>query len=205
MAFTYALEMVNTNRSLLPDIQLGAIVFDDCGHNERAQERLLSFLSSSDSNKIPPKTLVSLITYSEKAGHEVNEILEENKIIHLTAPVIQPSEELSIIRTSNTRTSPTKKSEINTIVDLILKYEWPLVNLIYSDEDEKNMFVIQANKKKICVDFMFALSEDMTVDEVKKDMNLLSERSESKIVIVLANLKINSLVLNSASDYMLKK
>jgi hypothetical protein len=88
---------------------------------------------------------------------------------------------------------------------LILKYEWPLVNLIYSDEDEKNMFVIQANKKKICVDFMFALSEDMTVDEVKKDMNLLSERSESKIVIVLANLKINSLVLNSASDYMLKK
>lgn len=202
LAFNYALEVVNKNHSILPDIQLGAVVFDDCGHRDRAQERLLSFLSSTDDSKIAAKTLVSMITYNENSTQEVQHILDEHRIVHLRAPVIQTSVHQSA---AVVKSSPIRRHEIQTIVNLLQEFEWSLVNLIYSDENLKNVFVVQSNRMKVCVDFMFALSEDMTRDEVRKDLNLITNKSESKVIVVLGNNKINDLILQSAPDHLLKK
>lgn len=201
VAFTYSLEMVNLNRSLLGDIQLGAVVFDDCGNKERAQERLLSFLSSSDSMKINPKSLIAMVTFSDQISHEVDDILNNNKITHLTAPVIKSNK----LTSPSLRSSPTKKYELNAIVDLIRDYGWSLINVIYADEDERNMFLQQSLKYKICIENLIALNEEMTVDEVKSKLRKISDKSDSKIVVVLGREKINAMILKASTQYILKK
>ncbi|XP_054155326.1 metabotropic glutamate receptor 2-like [Oppia nitens] len=218
LAFSYAMDVINKNHSILPNIELGAVVFDDCENRERAQERLITFMSGSlPMNKIPPKTLVSMITYSESAQN-VDNILRDNKIIHLMAS--SSLVQTSLSPTTSTITpigqrqerklnlggaSPAKRLEIQALIKLISDHNWSLVNLIYSDELSKNLFVIYANKLKVCVDFMFAISEDMTADDVRKVMTTISAKSESKVVVVLGNnTNVNTVLIKNAPGSLIK-
>ena len=46
-AVAWALERLHVNQTLPHSLQIGAVLFDSCGRIERAQQRLLSFLSDN--------------------------------------------------------------------------------------------------------------------------------------------------------------
>ena len=79
------------------------------------------------------------------------------------APV---SHSRALVSGSGMRSTPLRRSEILTIVNVLTEMEWTLVNMVYSDEALKNVFLVQANRLKVCVDSIIALSEDMTAEEV---------------------------------------
>ena len=41
----YAIEDINSNSAILPDLQLGAIAFDTCASTDRAHNEVLNFVS----------------------------------------------------------------------------------------------------------------------------------------------------------------
>ncbi|RWS08194.1 uncharacterized protein B4U79_04450, partial [Dinothrombium tinctorium] len=204
IAFNFAIDKINSNKTVLGDTKVGAIAFDYCGRKEKAEEKLFTYLSEAnlETIKVPPKSLIALITYSDETASEVDPILSSFKITHLTIPALSSSsfnEAKSNPSSRILRSVPSKYNQIEAIIDILLEFEWKFVNIIYDDLNLKKKFRQKSAASKICVDETIDLSEyDENSTVISQRFgNGFNQKSEAKVIVSLLNSQMNKLMFAS--------
>lgn len=86
-AVAMALDRLKQNRTIPSSLQIGAIFFDSCGRVERAQQRLLSFISDSGSSASSLSSVIGAVTLDGETAHAVANVLSEANIPQFSVDV----------------------------------------------------------------------------------------------------------------------
>ncbi|KFM80728.1 Metabotropic glutamate receptor 6, partial [Stegodyphus mimosarum] len=137
LALSYALEKVNSNSTILPQIQLGALVFDHCGRRQKAEEQIFSFIASDGSLPyseagLRSRAMVAALTYDPVVADDLSPLFESVLIPQISTPTgLVPA-----AAERKKRSSPEEGKQINievqVVVDLLKRFDWRLVTLLHS-------------------------------------------------------------------------
>lgn len=149
-AFLWTLDLINKDPNILPGVKLGAMIFDTCSSHQKIYRDLSNFLSSPslpvESPTIAP---VSVPSPSNVMGVVVDG--ENNKIIDSIFDLTQPFR-MSVLTSAakSIKFNDVKKYPqfiglatpnnvyVEAIVEILKKYSWTLVSLVYETEDSAN-------------------------------------------------------------------
>nr|XP_042904453.1 uncharacterized protein LOC107446482 isoform X2 [Parasteatoda tepidariorum] len=197
MALSYALNKINANETILPQIQLGALVFDHCGRRQKAEEQIFSFIASDGSlpyseANLKSRAMIAAVTYDPQVADDLSPLFESALIPQISTPAATLTDSPEWQRRRNPRSASDSNlnPEVRVLVDVLKKFNWRFVSLIHSDsESDRNIFwnFIQVSKeKKICISEGLVIKPDMDiVDIAALLLQELDTRQESKVIVLL--------------------
>lgn len=232
VAFEYAVDEVNSNHSIVGEPpangKIGGLVIDYCGRKERAEERLYNFFSGASQNsmtaggletiRVSPKSMIAFITYADDVSQEVDHLLQINKIFHVTVPSITKGSKSVIqkyVGAKSIRSVPSRDSQLQAIVDILIELKFKYINLIYGDDEDREIFTSKLRPAGICIAEQIPISQDQPVSFVKevlidklkvsKDALSLPNEGIADVIVVLGSEEVSSLVLSAAPAQLLNE
>jgi len=178
-AVAMTLDRLRSNGTVPTSLQIGAVFFDTCGRVERAQQRLLSFVSDN-STPIWSSSIIGALTLDGETAQAVGNVLSEASIPQFTTaidgyrnPSHVPSSSVhnnnnkdktwhSLGGTQIMQTVPSPEDEVKAMFDVVHHLGWKHVVIFYDDSQagasDKDLFLqhIQdqtenGNSHSICV------------------------------------------------------
>lgn len=145
-AVAMTLERLRLNGSVPSSLQIGAVFFDTCGRVERAQQRLLSFVSDH-STPIGSSNIIGALTLDGETAHAVGNVLSEASIPQFTTAIDgyrNPSTAPLVAKDTKTmwhslggahimQTVPSPEDEVKAMFDVIHHLAWKHVVIFYDD------------------------------------------------------------------------
>lgn len=122
-SIAYAIDKINKNSTLMPGIEMGAIVFDYCERPQKGEELLYSFFSKEieDSAKmrIKPKAIVAALTYGKDMSKEASPIFDSLDITHIATPIdrLEPDVYSDVLYTA-----PSMLAQIQALIGILSIY-----------------------------------------------------------------------------------
>ncbi len=217
LAIIYAVKQINRDASLLPGLTLGTEIFDICSLQFAMQSYLgLDFVNDqygiSKTNdqfhdSKPGPTFAVIGTGPTKIANSLSTLSNVFDV-----PIISFSATSPLLSNEHRfrtffRTVPNDELSTSMILELLEKFRWSLVSVIYSDTEygETAFHTFQKRLKeklskrghhfKICLGFVKQFKEEDKDDDLfGKD----SEFSKSKVVIVFAHSRDAKIILQRA-------
>lgn len=177
-AVAMTLERVRQNGSLPSSMHIGATLFDSCGRVERAQQRLLSFITDSSAPSTSA-SVVGAITLDGETAHAVSNVLSEAGIAQFTSAIdgyrsdyaagVQPLQVASAAGANKEKTwhslggsqiiqtVPSAEDEVRTLFDIVRNLAWKHVVIFYDDSQsgssDRDLFLHQIRQHggEVCV------------------------------------------------------
>ncbi|XP_022079446.1 uncharacterized protein LOC110973163 [Acanthaster planci] len=137
-AFLFAVEQVNLNSAILPELKLGAIGFDSCGSADRARREVLNFVSGAvDYRSGYLQTRASVVGIIGGQTSDTTVTVAE-ALTPLGINQVSYSATTSELDNSGKfpyflRTVPSDNMQARAIVDLLQAANWQYVSVVYSD------------------------------------------------------------------------
>ncbi|XP_055937275.1 uncharacterized protein LOC129966746 [Argiope bruennichi] len=197
LALSYALEKVNRNDTVLPQIKLGALVFDHCGRRQKAEEQIFSFIASDGSlpyseANLKSRAMVAALTFDPSVADDLSPLFESALIPQIATPsgLATTTTPDRLKRSSRSIEQPQERPEIKVIVDVLKRLDWKFVNLLHSgSESDRSIFwnFIEASKEqKVCISKSLVIRPSMSVQELSA---LFSEEfrpvHEARVIVLL--------------------
>lgn len=206
VALAYAIENVNKNKSLLKDVNIGAIIFDYCNQEQRAEQKLYSyFADKTDEGQKDAPNIISMMTFEDSVAEKVSSILEVNEIPVILNP--GPSrKKRSVPKDSESiRTMSSFNGQIDAILALLKHYDWRYVNVIeVSGDSEMNMasyFYKRARERRVCVAARIKLDAGLSMQDIGTSMREGLTDPQPRVVVLLSEDSFSTrLVLKAAKD-----
>ena len=140
-AMLYALDKINADERLLPNMKLGMKAFDTCGDrtsalNSAVKEFVLgNDWDSTDGCKQPKRPVIGVVgpAYSSEAVHitPVMNLFEIPLISHsATSAKLSDKDEYEFF----SRTVTSDDFQVQAIIDLLVYFNWTYVSLLYTEE-----------------------------------------------------------------------
>ncbi|XP_077996356.1 metabotropic glutamate receptor 3-like [Glandiceps talaboti] len=199
-AMAYAVEKVNQRKDMLPGLQLGFQILDDCGTEQSSLAAVLHFVPG-DIHQIPHDGC--MCPDIERRTNIVGIIgpplstnaIPTSKLLNLFhMPQIShaaTSDELSnkIVHPYFLRTVPPESQRAQAIVDLLLHFNWTYVFTINSAESYGrngiNKFIVAASGS-ICVADRLEVSELLTDEGFDKVVEKMVNNSNARVVVLFS-------------------
>ena len=219
-SMVYAINRINNNPDLLPNITLGFEIRDTCSSVAVTLWESLNFVTSRSldiseqsccaadscsSNKtgILAGVVGTSRSYSSRQAAVVFGLYHLPQISYLAT-----SDELSDSKTYPyfLRTVGADNFQVKAMIDIILQYKWDYISFLNSDDTYGNtaqqMFTILAAEKNICVGMIRTISlisQARDYDDVMKELLELQDESHTTVVIVFGHLNMVKGILSAAT------
>lgn len=202
-AIVYSIDKINADPTILPNVTLGFVIIDDCRNAVTALGQALSFTQGSRTSSEP-----GMCSGRPTSGYDVAVVLgptsssrsvSSNQLLSLyRIPQISPeatSDDLTdhFDHAFFMRMVPPDKNQGAAIVDLISRYNWTYISLLYSEGSYGSNLAKQvqnrARENGICIGYITAFeANDKTVDEDRMDRTvdkLLLNRKSARIAVLI--------------------
>ena len=207
-SFKYALDEINRNHKILPNVTLGYVVMDICGRDLVALARSLAFISESglESNKV-----------HDDDNNEGQAILCGEDIVHFDViGVVGPQSsreavmvssllslfKIPVLSTSATsdeltdktrfeyfmRLAPPDRFQAQAMMEIIEHYNWTYISLLYSEgsygENGMKLIEKEAKIRGICVEYTKRIPQGKDRESYDIIINHLLETYKARVVIL---------------------
>ena len=142
-AMLYAVDLVNQRDDILPEVTLSATLLDTCRVPEKAKRHLLELMdgdlaiegnnhSNKDGGKKRHVTAV-VGAGSSDVSKEIAEMLAPMGVTQVSYGSSDPNLSDKEKYPTFLRTVPSDTEQAHVLVDLLLRYKWTYVKLVYSN------------------------------------------------------------------------
>ena len=217
-AFLYALDLVNSDPDLLPNIDLGYDIRDTCVSENIALDEAVELLFQSGTN-----SSTACITETASQGNSTSTRSTIAVIGPTTSQVALPVASLLRLFTmpgvSYSVSSPTfnnrdrygyfyrahppDSQEAQAIIDFVNEFGWTYVTIIHSNnaygEPAINILRQLAEDRGICIDLDIGLDDDFNDDDYYRVATRLMNESYANVIIAFASLSYMEQLLEQFS------
>ena len=198
----YAIDCINDDPNLLPNVTLGYDIRDTCNSENIALDETLDILvrdtriqledTTPDVQKVDSFLLGIVGSATSAVSVPVATVLrlfEITQVSYLaTSPLLNNRDRYSYFM----RTVPSDVTQAAAMYYLALKFNWTLVSAIYSS-DVYGSFAIREfrqlsveNDRSVCIDFSGVLDPAYTEDEYEQVVARLLKESKAEVVILFS-------------------
>ncbi|GIZ04839.1 metabotropic glutamate receptor 3 [Caerostris extrusa] len=136
VGIAYAIDKINKNSTLMPGVEIGALVFDYCDRPQRGEDQIYSFFSKENAVgsglRIKPKSVLAAVTYGTEISKESSPIFDSLRVMQIASPIDRmDSDAFNDIL----YTAPSTLSQIQALLSILRKFNWMYVNIVYSNTD----------------------------------------------------------------------
>ena len=202
-AIVYAISKVNNNRNLLPGIDLGFVILDDCSKAETALERALHLMPihrgrvlSRECGERTDRNDVDFAFYdvvgvvgpeSSPASIQMANILG---MFHI--PQISPTASSDLLSDKKRfpyfmRMVPPDRYQVRAILEIILHFRWAYLSIVYSKggygEEAQKHFEKLAKQHAICISGRYPVSQGDTEELFARVVQDLDQTRANVVVL----------------------
>ncbi|XP_022257203.1 uncharacterized protein LOC106472974 isoform X2 [Limulus polyphemus] len=209
VALSYAVDNLNKNKTILPEINLGVLVFDYCGREQRAEEKLFSYFAKegngeTSESQIKPSAVLATLTFNDGIAEEVYPILQANHIPQITNPVASTLVRRDTSVSLTLKTVPPVMSQIQAVIGLLNKFSWHYVHVIHSNDDfgrEAHWELVKgAKESEICISRALLVNPGSSSKDIENQLTSLSDPNARVIILLSDDGLLTRSVLQAASD-----
>ena len=175
-AMVYAVDRINQDEYLLPNITIGFEIYDTCGYDSKALQTSLNFIPSSidGSRDDDKKPMLGVVGPQASSSSVLTSLLLGLYRIPMIS-YLSTSDELSnaLRYPYFLRTVGSDRYQVRAIVDILLNYDWKYVSFVNSDDtygtNALRRFVTLAANNDICIGWTQTVSgfdSDRDYDEL---------------------------------------
>ncbi len=209
-SFKFAIDEVNTNPDILPNITLGFVVADVCNKDLVALSRALSFISSEEGN--------SNTTGERTADFGVDKVVHcgEELVSFDVVGVVGPDTSREAVMVSSLlslfeipvlstyassdeltdqsrfeyfmRLVPPDRLQAQAMMDILEHYGWTYVSLLFSEgsygENGAKHIEKEAKARGICIEYNKKISQDDNRDAYDTIIDNLLKHSKARVVVM---------------------
>ncbi|XP_069800033.1 extracellular calcium-sensing receptor-like [Dendropsophus ebraccatus] len=192
LALIFAVEEVNDNPDLLPNITLGFQMFDSC-FSESASVQAVFQSMSSNGNQTPNykcgsepivPAIIGDVSTSSVAMARVLGLWRFPQVSYMAA---LPSLSSKFEFPSFTRTTVSTRSQPQALIELCKKFRWTWIGVVVSSTDYFIQGVVEfrreAIKSGICIEFLEIVTFNPIHNRIPKTMEIVS-RATARVVIL---------------------
>ncbi|KAM4048800.1 vomeronasal type-2 receptor 26-like [Anomaloglossus baeobatrachus] len=204
LAFMFAIDEINKNPYILPNVTLGYHVTDSCNNENKAVENVLQILSGSG-DLVPNYSclsngkLVGVIgDQSSKTSLQIIQHLNIYGYTQISYGATNPMFTNKKMYPSFFQTLPSDQTQYLAIVKLLKHFDWTWIGVIASDDDggdtQSQELMKQAEMYDICVEFVLKMkTDDLTNENNDHEKNRRRfQKSTSKIIILCGTISFLS-------------
>ncbi|KFM58686.1 hypothetical protein X975_16994, partial [Stegodyphus mimosarum] len=187
-AFLWALDQINSSPTLLPGVNLGAIIFDTCNSREKAARDVANFFSSSLSATSPSHKIPGVNQILGLVATQTDNIIQPIIDVAMPFNVLTIAPRVTLTDFNNEEKYPTllRSSLPNDIragalVDLLKHFKWNYVSSLYSDNAVNEVDFFQSFKKRAeDREIELALAEGIPASFSDAAMEVLLDKLQTK-------------------------
>ncbi|XP_033122460.1 metabotropic glutamate receptor-like [Anneissia japonica] len=202
-AMIYAIEKINNNTNILPNLTLGYSIYDDCGQESFGLASSLHLLGLERTSCCPGSTQYNMEKCDTppilgvigpeytKVTIATNHLFSFYQVPHISASA--SSDELS---DSNrfpffSRLVPSDSFQIGAMIDIIEHFKWKYVSAVYSNEDYGehgiNELIDRSHTNdKFCLGAIVGISESATNVEIDRAIRQIEKQSHVEVLILFS-------------------
>lgn len=210
-SIAFAIDKMNKNSTLIPGIEMGAVLFDYCERPQKGEELLYSFFSKEIEDnaklRVQPKSIIAALTYGKDMSKESAPIFESLDITHIATPIdrLEPDVYNDVLYTA-----PSMLSQIQALVGILKKFRWHYVNVVYSNTDFGRSgyyrFSRAAKEMEICLANVVLVEPDSAEEGILMNLqNGLSRDASIVVSLVDDDVIIQNMVDAIKNSYVLSK
>lgn len=191
----YAIEVLNSNKTLLPNVTLGYRIADTCGKDTTGLAYTLDFIPQTTrrgSNESEPPPVVGVVGGGYSSVTKLTGLLLtmfEIPQVSYTATSDALSDKS--IYAYQMRTIVPNQVIMRAIMDVVLYFDWSFISLLYMDDEYGNdgwKFIRHnADMHGICFGVVEKLNYSMNSGHFNRLATQLIENRKAKVVIVLSH------------------
>ena len=200
-ATLYTVDHLMKLPNLLPGVQISVILLDSCRNPDRAKRHVLELMEgvltmkSHHGDKHGGKRHVTAVIggASSDVSKEIASMLAPMGVTQVS--YASTASDLSDEKMYPTfmRTVPSDMDQVQVLVDLLLRYNWSYVKLVYSNNVYGNsltdQFILLATSNEICIKTQVQLEDyvarNKTAMKNLVDWYLLEHSQDAKVVVML--------------------
>lgn len=207
MALSYAVNQINKNSSMFPDIKLGLVIFDYCNRIQKAEGMLYSYYSGDNVEQIQtdPRSILATVTFDNEVAETISPITEAVNVTQLIVPVIS-GKDMKIESPLSVTTSPSVLTQINVVMEILMAYNWRNVYLIYSKDEfgetGSREFSTMAKNNDICISGNLQVDDDESLEELSEFLQQRITEKIGVVVLLAENARIVDKVAEVSSDHL---
>lgn len=218
-AMLYSIDKINKDESILPNITLGAEVFDTCARSTYALEQSLEFIRGSfstlggsdfecdDGSAAKPITTPKIVAGVIGGSYSSVSIQVANLLRLFKMPQISYASTSSSLSDKSrydffVRTVPPDNFQAKAMADILQFYNWTYVSSVASEGDYGQYgiesFLDEARRRNICVPLTLKIpsrSDSLTFDTKIKELN---KKENAKVVILFLRVEDAKNLLEAA-------
>ncbi|XP_069800032.1 extracellular calcium-sensing receptor-like [Dendropsophus ebraccatus] len=196
LALIFAVEEVNENPDLLPNITLGFQMFDSCFLESASLQAVFQTMSSNGNQ--PPNykcgsepivpAIIGDVSTSSVAIARMLGLWRFPQVSYVAAlPTLSNKFEFP----SFTRTTVSTRSQPQALIELCKKFEWTWIGVVASSADSYIQGVVEfrkeAIKNGICIEFFEIVTFNPINNRIPKTVDIIS-RSTARVVILYSTI-----------------
>ena len=212
-AMMYAIDEINENKNLLPDITLGFDIRDSCNKADLALGAALDFMLQTPSNKgtyikrmdrknesscfcnnstnqsIPPVVAV-VGGASSRISTTVSTVFSTDNIPQISYSSTSPTLSDKNVYATFFRTIPSDVYQAEAIADILEHFNWTYVSIIVSDDEYGRNGLIALGKilksRKFCIaeEASFSMNAGETQRDAVKIIHRLQQDTQQRVVVL---------------------
>ena len=209
-AMLYAIDTINSDPDLLPNVTLGYVIRDTCRSEKIGLDESANMVLANDSESCLGNTdrfLPAVMAVIGPLQSDVS-IPVASFFRILQMPQISYASSSSKLNNRNTysyffRTFPASDSQVQAIIDIILHYKWNHVSAMFSQNLYGESLIGHlrhlAKANDICLDFV----EPVFTDFTQPDYHEIAEKlktSFAKVVVLLTNAEHTEPLMREVQD-----
>uniref|UniRef100_A0A1B8YAK7 G-protein coupled receptors family 3 profile domain-containing protein n=1 Tax=Xenopus tropicalis TaxID=8364 RepID=A0A1B8YAK7_XENTR len=200
LAFMFAIDEINKNPQILPNISLGYQIYDSCGAEVRAGSGTLGILSGTQ-RTVPNyncwnngKLLGFLGDFSTSTTYVIAQIVRLFKYPQISYSSTDPVFNDRTQFPSFYRTIPNEEAEMDGIVQILKHFGWKWVGLIISDDDTGYRARERISKGLSdiggCVAFHILINDTFWLDDFYESTVVETiERTSANVIVLFISTK----------------
>ncbi|XP_053556333.1 vomeronasal type-2 receptor 26-like [Bombina bombina] len=207
MSFFFAIETINKDPSILPNITLGYHIFDSCASVNKATLSLMQILTGSR-YAVPNYScrwqgrLAGVIgDLSSETTLQIAHILGVYGYPQISYGATDPALSDQIIYPSLFRTLHNDRVHYYAISKLLDYFDWTWIGVISSEEDsgekETQELVKQTTRRGICIEYIIRVITESVISNAKhlNAMSKIMQNSKSSVIVLCGKFTSSALFL----------
>ncbi|KAM4048796.1 vomeronasal type-2 receptor 26-like [Anomaloglossus baeobatrachus] len=204
LAFMFAIDEINKNPYILPNVTLGYHVTDSCNNENKAVENVLQIISGPG-DLVPNYSclsngkLVGVIgDQSSKTSLQIIQHLNIYGYTQISYGATNPIFTNKKMYPSFFQTLPSDQTQYLAIVKLLKHFDWTWIGVIASDDDggytQSQELMKQAEVYDICIEFILKVkTDDITNENNDHEKNRrIFQKSTSNIIVLCGTISFLS-------------
>uniref|UniRef100_UPI00358E2AEC extracellular calcium-sensing receptor-like n=1 Tax=Myxine glutinosa TaxID=7769 RepID=UPI00358E2AEC len=191
MAMIFAIEKINNNSLLLPNVTLGYMIYDACFNTHKEVKTTVNFIGSEvipmQENICKPRALIGSASssFSIIVGRLLGSLYVPQVSYAATCKCLSDKNEYP----SFLRTVPSDAFQSTAMARLVSHFHWDFVGALQNDDDYGKQgiaqFANEAENKGHCLDFIETLPNVDEVDKMRK-LGEVVEKSKVSVIVVFS-------------------